>query len=68
MTGAWLLLMVWTGTASGTGGVAAPTVVPFQSEAICRIVGTQYEERWRRSQREWRAAHLQEWRCVHNGG
>ncbi|MGG5810965.1 hypothetical protein [Falsiroseomonas sp. CW058] len=67
MSGAWLLLMVWTGAHGSTGGVAAPAVVPFASEAVCRLVGAQYEDRWRRSQREWRNTHLIEWRCVYNG-
>ena len=69
--GTWLLLMIWTGTGSGTGGASGPNVVPFESEAVCRLVGTQYEERYSRATTRWPAAvpavRLVEWKCVFNG-
>ena len=69
-TGTWLLLMIWIGT--HTGGVSGPGVVPFESEAVCRLVGTQYEEIYgsaarRRWDRQLLPVRLVEWRCIYNG-
>ena len=68
-TGTWLLLMIWIGT--HTGGVSGPNVVPFESEAVCRLVGTQYEERYSRPTQHrpspLPAVRLVEWKCVFNG-
>ena len=68
-TGTWLLLMIWIGT--HTGGVSGPGVVPFESEAVCRLVGTQYENKYSYTARQrrsgWQPVSLVEWRCVFNG-
>lgn len=67
-TGTWLLLMIWTGT--HTGGMSGPNVVPFESEAVCRLVGTQYENKYRYTARHTagrQSVNLVEWRCVYNG-
>ena len=66
--GTWLLLMIWTGT--HTGGVSGPNVVPFEGEAVCRLVGTQYENRYSYAARHAagrQPVRLVEWRCVYNG-
>ena len=64
----WLLLMVW---ASSFGGVAAPTVVTFHSEAECRAIGAKYEKAFPRRNRNlppYIAYSLEDWRCVKGKG
>jgi len=63
----WFLLMIW---AANRDGVAAPTMVPFQSEAACRVVGEGYGKPPTRINPT-SLAHpnvwLLDWRCVKAG-
>jgi hypothetical protein len=55
----WLLLMFWSGWTSQTGGVAAPTMIEFQTQAACEAMGARLAARFRS-----RGPTLVQWECI----